>query len=68
MGTLALNGRYEGGYDALRDRVGIEFHEGVLLRNLSHQSSVCRRSQRSHQKSPPRVPLMVSRDAGGSKS
>jgi hypothetical protein len=44
MGTLDLSRRYEGGYGALHDRVGIEYREGVMPRNLSHQLSVSRRN------------------------
>ena len=43
MGTLELSRRYEGKYDALHDRVGIEFLEGAVPRILSHQLFVSRR-------------------------
>jgi hypothetical protein len=68
MGTLDLSKRHEGRYDALQDRVGIEFLEGAMPRILSHQLSVSRRHWRPHQKIPPPFPLMISCDAKGLKS
>jgi hypothetical protein len=67
MGTLDLSRRYEGKYDALHDRVGIEFLEGAVPRILSHQVFVSRRHWRPHQKIPP-IPLMIPCDAKGLKS
>jgi hypothetical protein len=68
MGTLDLSRRYECKYDALHDRVEIEFLEGAVPRILSHQLSVSRRHWRPHRKIPPPVPLMISCDAKGLKS
>jgi hypothetical protein len=68
MSTLDLSRRYEGRYDALHDRVGIEFLEGAMSQILSHQLSVSRRHSHPHQKFPPPVPLMIHCDAKGLKS
>jgi hypothetical protein len=67
MGTLDLSKRYEGRYDALHDRAGIEFLEGATPRIPSHQLSVSHRHWRPRQKIPP-FPLMSSCDAKGLKS
>jgi hypothetical protein len=68
MSTLDLCRRYEGRYDALHDRVGIEFLGGAMPRILCHQLFVSRRHWRHHQKIPPPFPLMNSCDAKGLKS
>lgn len=68
MGTLNLSRRNESMYDALHDRVGLEFLEGAVPRILSYQLFVFRRHWRPLQKIPPQVPLTNSCDAEGLKS